>query len=123
MKYLLAIMLGLFSLTTYADQAIYVDTLEDAIAMSEDTSKDVLLIFGAEWCGACQRLKTDLSNNNQMSDDLIICYVNIDKNPSLAQEYRVRTIPHYIIIRDKKELRQDKGYNDPKRFIRWRNKS
>lgn len=122
MKYLLAIMLGLLSLTTYADQAIYVDTLEDAIAMSEDTNKDVLLIFGAEWCGACGKLKTDLLNNPQMSDNLIICYVNIDKNQNLATEYRVRTIPHYILIRNKIEIKKEKGYINPERFIRWRNK-
>lgn len=122
MKYLLALMLGFLSLTTYADPAIYVDTMEDAISLSEDSKKDVLLVFGAEWCGACNRLKTDLKNVKSMADDLIVCCIDIDKNKILPQEYKVRTIPHYVLIRNKIELRHEKGYNEPKQFLKWRNK-
>lgn len=122
MKYVIILILCLISGTIQAAPAIFVDSLEDAIALSENSNRDVLLLFGAEWCGACKQLQMDLTNNSQMSDDLIICHIDIDSNKKLAKEYRVKTIPYYLLIRDKKEIKQEKGYGDSKRFIRWRNK-
>lgn len=61
----------------------------------------VLLDFWAEWCGPCKMVSPIL---DQLSDEydgkLKIAKVNVDENPEVAAQYRVRGIPTILILKN-----------------------
>jgi thioredoxin-related protein len=103
------------------DDYVITTNLVDAIALSEQSNQKILVIFTANWCEYCNEMKNDLQNCQELQG-MIVCFVNIDKYPELKQEYRVRSIPDYFILKNKMEIKRQKGYRDKKEFIRWLNK-
>lgn len=64
--------------------------------------KPVLLDFYADWCGPCQVLLPVVEKlAAKYEGDVIIKKVNVDQNPALAQQFKVRSIPALFIIKDK----------------------
>ena len=59
----------------------------------------VVVDFFATWCGPCQMLKP-LLEKLVPEYDLILAKVDIDENPSLAQEYGVSGVPDVRIVVD-----------------------
>lgn len=104
-----------------AEPAILVDTILDGVALSENLKKDVLVIFTADWCPACKKMKKDIVDDLSMVDDKIICYVNVDQDKDLVKEYKVRSLPDYFILRNNTEMGRMVGYKDRATFIKWLN--
>jgi len=98
---------------------IFVDSLLDAIVESENSKKDVLLIFSADWCKFCRVMKKDIDNNIRDLNGIIISYVDVDKDPELAKEFKVKQLPDYIILRNKIEIKRKVGYKNFETFKRW----
>lgn len=103
----------------FAAPAIFVDSPEDAFALAEDTKKDLLIIFGADWCVYCNILKNDIDTNLNIVEDKIVCFVDFDKNKDMVKEYRVKTIPNYILYRDNIEIKRKVGYKNKEKFQEW----
>lgn len=103
------------------NEGIITYDLIDAIAISEKSNKEILVIFTADWCEYCNIMKQDLLECSEIKNK-IICYINIDKNPSLKKQYNVRSIPDYFLLKDKLEIKRQKGYHGKKEFIKWLNK-
>jgi len=65
--------------------------------------KPVLLDFYADWCGPCQALLPTVEKlAEKYENDFEIRKINVDKNPELAQQFRVRSIPALFVVKDKK---------------------
>lgn len=107
------------SQASFAAPPVYVEDINDALALSESTETDLLVVFGADWCGHCVSLKKDIAKNESVVDDHIVCYVNVDKNKDLAKEYRVRGMPDCMILRKKIEIKRKVGYESLKKFREW----
>jgi thioredoxin-like negative regulator of GroEL len=123
MKVLYGFLVGLL-ITGFAiggEPASYVSSLEDAVALSEHSKKDILLIFTASWCQPCQNLKKDLKDNPEIIENLIVCYVDIDENQDLAKQYKARTVPKYFLISNRIEVKSGKGYKSLKNLKEWLN--
>ncbi len=70
----------------------------------------VLVDFWAEWCGPCKMLVPVLEElAGDYDGKLKIAKVNVDNNPSLAQRYKVRSIPNLILIKDGEQVGQIVG--------------
>lgn len=107
---------------TYAEEhpPVYVTNILDAIALSDDINHDILLIFSASWCGACQDMKTDIANDKSgVLNNHIICYIEYEESPAIIKEYKVRKIPDYLIIRKRKEIKRRVGYKGFVDFSKW----
>lgn len=120
---IIAVLLIVVNIPSYGAEPhppIYVSNMLDAIALSDDIGVDVLVIFTAGWCGACQVMKTDIVNDgsNTLANH-IICYVDYDDNTSLVKEYRVKKIPDYFILRKRKEIKRRVGYKNFTDFKKW----
>lgn len=107
----------------FAAPPVYMNDLNDALALSESSKTDLLVIFSADWCYHCKRLKEDIQKQESVLDDYIVCFVDKDKNPELVKEYRVRSIPDYMLLRNKVEIKRKAGYDNISKLERWLNRA
>jgi len=79
-----------------------------------------LLKFWAPWCRPCQNMAPIIEKIDAEDDLLIVQNVNIDDNPNVRQEYNIRSIPAFVLVKDRKEIARKVGsgtYSEMKEFI------
>lgn len=75
-------------------------TAEDFDKTVLQSDKPVLVDFWAEWCEPCRRLTPILREAAAAHEELRVCKVDIDAQPTLAQQYRISSIPTLMLFRD-----------------------
>ena len=98
---------------------VFVHDMLDALALSESSNKQILVVFTADWCKQCQIMKKDISDSPDMVEDTIVCYLDLDTNKELAKEYQIKFIPDYCILRKRIQIRRTRGYTTREKFIKW----
>ncbi|WP_341760110.1 thioredoxin [Candidatus Endowatersipora endosymbiont of Watersipora subatra] len=97
-------------------------SIDDCSFESDVLSSDlpVLVDFGAEWCGPCKRIAKTLEEiSYERSRDIKVVKVNIDKNPDLASQYRVRSIPTLFIFKDGQPVSIRVGAGSKSQLSAW----
>lgn len=90
--------------------AIVYDDIDKAKNIAEHYDKKLVLVFSAEWCPFCKKLKSDLdilANKNSY----VICLIDIEKNKKVVQQYQLKTLPTSIVLDNNKEMQRTSGYN------------
>ena len=74
------------------------------------SGQPVLTDFYADWCGPCRSMKPAV---HELADDLRgklqVVQINVDEQHALAQEYKVHSIPCFVLLKDGKEAARQTG--------------
>ena len=85
----------------------------DEIKSSEKT---VLIDFYADWCGPCRMVSPIVDKIASEHPEYLVCKINVDDEPELANEFEVSSIPTLVVMRDGEIVNQSVGAK-PEPFI------
>lgn len=69
----------------------------------------VLVDFWATWCGPCQMVGPLVEELGNEVTDAKVCKVDVDQEPELARQYRVMSIPTFLVFKDGEVVKRDMG--------------
>lgn len=75
----------------------------------KNSSKPVLLDFYADWCGPCRMVSPLVESIAEENPQYLIGKINVDKEPELAQAFKVMSIPTLVAIKNGKVISQSAG--------------
>lgn len=79
--------------------------------------KPVLVDFWAEWCGPCQMMLPVIEELAKEQTDIKVCKVNVDEQMELARQYRVMSIPTFLVFKNGKIIAQTLGAQPKEKLL------
>ena len=80
----------------------------DEVVMQSD--KPVLVDFWATWCGPCRMLGPVIAQIAEERSDIMVCKVNVDDEPMLAQQFNVMNIPTVLVFKNGEVTAKSVGF-------------
>lgn len=107
--------------TNYARPAAYRSTVSwetdfrRAVDSSRQSGRPMLIRFGADWCGHCQRMKRETYSDRQIIADLNRAYIAVDldadANQELVKRFRITSLPTTLVVApDLRIIDRQEGY-------------
>ena len=102
---------------------IIASSYEDALKKSGDLGRPILVVFEADWCGWCQKMKSETLTDSKVHEAMkhyVVVDVDTDRNPRVSSKFGVRALPAYVITNYKEQnLKSGIGYKDVNEFVDW----
>ncbi len=80
----------------------WLTSYEEGRKMAARNNLPLLLHFDASWCGACQRMKSQVLNKNEVTQflgrNVIGVRVDADRYKNLIREFGISTLPTEIVV-------------------------
>ena len=91
------------------------DNFEKEVTASD---KAVLIDFWATWCGPCKMIAPFVEQiSEEFSDEIKVCKVNIDDEPSLATKFGITSIPTLLVVKNGEVVKTSVGYIPKEKII------
>lgn len=78
-----------------------------------------LLVFTRQGCGPCDAAKRAIADDPTLTAGYAVRVVDTKADPRLAREYRVETVPVFVVVRSGREVRRTTGFRGPERLRDW----
>lgn len=92
--------------------------IKDFKAYMTKTGQPILADFWAEWCGPCrQSAPTIEALAKTYAGKVHVVKINTDFAGSIANDFAVTEIPHFVVIKGGKEVDSVTGYSDELKAI------
>jgi thioredoxin 1 len=77
------------------------------------SSTPTLVDFYATWCGPCKMMHPVLDQlKNEMSETVRILKIDVDKNPDVADKFKIRGVPTFVLFKNGEILWRQSGGMD-----------
>jgi thioredoxin 1 len=87
----------------------YITVTKENIGELKASDKVVLLDFYADWCGPCRMVAPFIEQIAEERTDILVGKINVDNEPTLAQEFGVMTIPTLAVMKNGAVVEQSAG--------------
>lgn len=78
----------------------------------------VLVDFYAEWCSPCKiQSPILLSLAHEYSGKISVVKVDVDKNPQIAAQYEIQSIPTMIVFKQEKIIWRGSGLHSKQQLV------
>lgn len=68
------------------------------------------LKFSAEWCGPCKRMAPMVEKlASEFSHSAKFITIDVDDSPEIAQQFKIRSLPTFLVLKDGKEIERVQG--------------
>lgn len=97
---------------------------KEAMHAAKKYNRPMLLFFGAEWCGWCNKMKSetfaDAEIKDKLSKEYVTCIIDTDKDRSTARKYKISVVQAYMVV-DISEtiLVRDSGFKNKSDMLIW----
>ncbi|MEW6087017.1 MAG: thioredoxin [bacterium] len=86
-----------------ANEAVVVLTDSNFQEEVINSSMPVFVDFWASWCGPCRMMANIVDELAKEYAGLIkVCQLNVDENPVTASQYKIMSIPSFLLFKDGK---------------------
>lgn len=115
-----SVVFALLAAPSFADAIDFLPSLPAARAQNPDR-KPVVITFSASWCGWCRKMSATTFTDPgvaEIASDFVWVKLDADEEPELAARYRVRGLPHVVLLdADERLLGSHPGYLSPEALI------
>ncbi|MBR4853042.1 MAG: thioredoxin [Clostridia bacterium] len=82
---------------------------KDNFEQVKNSEKKVLIDFYADWCGPCRMVSPIVDQIAEENPQYLVCKINVDEEPELANAFGVVSIPTLIVMQNGKIIKQESG--------------
>ena len=68
-----------------------------------------IMMFSAAWCGPCKATKPAFNALKEELKDVSMEVVDVNEQEALAQEYDIRAVPTFVLLKDNEEVARMSG--------------
>ncbi|MER5263285.1 thioredoxin family protein [Actinosynnema sp. NPDC002837] len=94
-------------------------TLTDDEFTGAVAAGNVLVEFGADWCGPCRMLEPVLDEIDRERGDLTVVKVDMDASPRTARDQRIMSAPTLQLYQDGRLVAQTVGARPKIHLMAW----
>lgn len=80
--------------------------------LSDGTPRAQILFFHTQWCPACEKAEPEIRNIAKRHPGIVFTHVDIEKDPEMASQFFISSIPAFIALVDGKEVDRREGFKD-----------
>lgn len=83
-----------------------------------NSEKKVLLDFFASWCGPCRMVSPLVDRIAEEHPEYLVAKVDVDREPELAQAFKVVSIPTLVVLQNGQEVQRSVGAISKERILK-----
>ena len=87
------------------------ELLEKVESSLEEKDKKEIIVFKADWCGACKAFESEIVQCKNKYPELKLTVYNVDKDKEVSKEYKIQYLPTVIYMKNGKSQSKKEGYH------------